>query len=354
MGLNVSEVLGRSGALNSETETKMTKINSKKTDLNNSFGRLFALGLVATTALTIGANAPSAHAEDRLEDVSYRVCIWAQDVSEGGTDGDLYATMEGVNGKTSKLLLDNPDQNDFDRNQWSCVILPALQNGVGDVGPINYLELTMDGSDDFCYKQQYVERLVKGKRAQISQFPGIGCIGDNTGNAKTAYLTTEYLHTAKVGTPRGRWFPQGSGGNASNATIRKSFTSTDSNRKSLSKEEVNSITATVTSEAEMEGVGKISSSLSGTKSLAVTSVNEIISTKSIGYSETCSTSFDYDGQDYTNVWQWGMTTSIGGSSLTVKTCHFACTVGSVAPKVPLGHQSLARSCNKVTDAARQQ
>lgn len=351
-GINVSEVPDRSGVLNSETEIKMIMSNSRRTGSSSSLSLLYTLGLLGSTAFTLGVSAPEAHAADRLQDVSYRVCIRAQDVSEGGTDGDLYATLEGVNGKTEKMLLDNPDKNDFDRNQWTCVELPALQNGVGDVGPINYLEIFMEGSDDFCYKQQAVERLVKGKRAQISQFPGIGCIGDNTGNATSANIRAETLHTASIGTPKGRWFPQGSGGNASSSTIKKSFTSTDENRKSLSKEEVNSITSTVSSEAEMEGVGKISASVSGTHSLAVTSVNEIVSTQSIGYEETCSTSFDYDSQNYTNVWQWGMKTSIGGAPLTVKTCHFACTIGSAAPSKPLGHPSLARSCNKVTDATR--
>lgn len=273
--------------------------------------------------------------------VSYDVCIRIADKSDAGTDDPgLKVRLTGANGTTpNEILLDNPGKDDFNRNTWNCFKLGATDAGMADVGHVNSMEWKFSKGDDFCFIQQYVRRNIDGKEVSVSQFPKKGCMGDESYSFQTITLNSQNPMYV-VGRPLGKWYSLGSGASTMNASVNSSVSLADSQSKSLSREETNSVTVAIENEAEML-VGDVTTSISGTRSLAVTSASEVVNSHTLNQGESCSGGFENQKNKLGYIWQWGVETFIGNKKLTVKTCHFACTDTLTPPTGPMGSKSAA-------------
>lgn len=74
----------------------------------------------------------------------YLITVVTGDKTGAGTDANVYITLYGEKGKSRELLLDNPQRNDFERNQTDTFTIPPSQ--VADLGAIRQVYLRHDGS----------------------------------------------------------------------------------------------------------------------------------------------------------------------------------------------------------------
>ena len=269
------------------------------------------------------------------------MCIRIADKSDAGTDDSgLKVKLTGANGTTPKeILLDNPGKDDFNRNTWNCFKLGATDAGMADVGHVNSMEWKFSRGDDFCFIQQYVRRNIDGKEVSVSQFPKKGCMGNESSSFQTVTLDSRNPMYV-VGRPLGKWYSLGSGASTINASVNSSVSLANSQSKSLSREETNSVTVAIENEAKML-VGNVKTSISGTRSLAVTSASEVVNSHTLGQGESCSGGFENQKNKLGYIWQWGVETFIGNNKLTVKTCHFSCTNTFKPPAGPMGSKKAA-------------
>ncbi len=268
-------------------------------------------------------------------DVQYNICVHVTD--DRMDKSTLYITAYGTFGTSGKMELDNPGVNDFETNRASCFEFRSNAPGFGgDIGAVNDITLDLEGSDDICYGNVTIARKVRGAVKQLSTFRGPGCLGDNGARVKQAKYKSTEQHSHVYGRPKGKWYDVGSGGKTLTAGVSSSMKFTDSEKKSMSREELNSVTVAVENETEMAGIGDVTTSVSGTKSLAVTSATETMASQSVGQERSCSMEFDLKGDDLGYVWQWGVSANLGKHRLEVRTCHFACTKNYTKPHYPLG------------------
>jgi hypothetical protein len=69
----------------------------------------------------------------------YLITVVTGDKLGAGTDANVYLTLYGEKGNSTELFLDNPNRNDFERNQTDTFTIPPSQ--VGDLGAIRRIYL---------------------------------------------------------------------------------------------------------------------------------------------------------------------------------------------------------------------
>jgi len=74
----------------------------------------------------------------------YLITVVTGDKTGAGTDANVYLTLYGEKGNSTELFLDNPNRNDFERNQTDTFTIPPSQ--VGDLGAIRRIYLRHDNS----------------------------------------------------------------------------------------------------------------------------------------------------------------------------------------------------------------
>jgi len=74
----------------------------------------------------------------------YLITVVTGDKLGAGTDANVYLTLYGEKGNSTELFLDNPNRNDFERNQTDTFTIPPSQ--VGDLGAIRRIYLRHDNS----------------------------------------------------------------------------------------------------------------------------------------------------------------------------------------------------------------
>ena len=296
---------------------------------------LVAGGLVVAT---------TAPAQALASAVTYEICIRVPDKSDAGTDdGGLYVTLVGDT--TSKAFkVDNSSADDLNRNTWSC----WKHSGLGDLGFIRRMHLDMRDNDDVCYMQQYVRRYEYGVEKSISQFPGNGCLG-NDSPSHTVWLTTSSKAPTKpvvVGKARGVWVVGCSGGQNCKTQMTKSLEIGGSKEASWSREVQNAVSVTVEAGVEF---GPASASVSTTASHQTTrgSAGAIARSSSKGFESSCEQENNFTDYDVSVVYQWQVEVPVDGQLVSIRTCQIACR-SSTGPEPQYGplHPVTLDSCKK--------
>ncbi|MGM9643968.1 MAG: PLAT/LH2 domain-containing protein, partial [Eubacteriales bacterium] len=76
----------------------------------------------------------------------YTITITTADVLFAGTNGDVYVTLVGTNGRTDKILLDINGYDDFERNDTDTYTLNMVRN----VGTVTQIILSLEDGNDWC------------------------------------------------------------------------------------------------------------------------------------------------------------------------------------------------------------
>ena len=311
---------------------------------------LATYGLVLVATFGTGA----AHANHIQKDIPYyNVCIQAG--SDGTNESGMTVKLKGTSGVTDYVLLDNRadhEKDDFNGNKLSCFELSTRQIGMKDIGPILSLTLKADLSDDFCYTNVLVERGVNGKVSlgpnnvwHRSQFPNTGCLGNNPNpdvtiaNMDTTTKNLTFLRQP----PKGRWVDAGSGGVSigleHTITMTKGFGST------LSKEQTNTVTAAIEQKSEFVGLGEVTAKLEASRTF--TETNTETKNEESGFSSKTTCVGNFSSSKLPAIWQWEESVVANSFSVTVLSCHFACTFdSSTLPSGKGGDHDMALSCRE--------
>lgn len=119
--------------------------------------------------------------------VEYRIITKTADVTDGGTDDNIFVKLIGARKTTSTVRLDNPDRNDFERRNQDTFILKDSEVGISDVGfPIGIeLSLNKPGvgavGDGWRFEWIKIERRVNGVLQETASFSKSGWLDDAEG-----------------------------------------------------------------------------------------------------------------------------------------------------------------------------
>jgi hypothetical protein len=76
----------------------------------------------------------------------YTITVKTADIAFAGTDGDVYVTLVGTNGKTEKILLDTSGYDDFERDDNDTYTLNMVRN----VGTVTQIIFSLEDGNDWC------------------------------------------------------------------------------------------------------------------------------------------------------------------------------------------------------------
>ncbi|MBI1385251.1 MAG: hypothetical protein GC150_10100 [Rhizobiales bacterium] len=140
---------------------------------------LFIAALIG--GMAFGTSMP-AYAGPKVET---EVCMHTSDFANAGTDGDIYVTLSGVSGATTKKFEVATGSDDFQRNEWTC-FKQSNQGGdsIEDVGPVVVAKVETSTDDDYCMSRMYVARwsgnTVLSNSVFLSDNDYRACFGDDS------------------------------------------------------------------------------------------------------------------------------------------------------------------------------
>lgn len=114
----------------------------------------------------------------------HKVCVHVPDKYNAGTDDDLFINIHGTNGDFGMALLDNPGDDDNNRNTISCFDI----HDYGETGNLSWFHMSLGGDDDVCFvsvKVTYYLNDVLQSELKIhpnDPFQNGNCIGDDAGS----------------------------------------------------------------------------------------------------------------------------------------------------------------------------
>lgn len=164
---------------------------------------------------------------------------------------------------------------------------------------------------------------------------GVQCRGSQCDDKRVRFSKPTAPKALEFERAVGAWRVACIGGNNCENSVSKGTTVGRSNSNTLTTERSASLSATVESGFEMQGISA-GYSLTAEGSIGSSSASEVVRSREDSSSSTCTINQDFEKYDVQAVWQWTMSSRIGQETVEIKTCIITCTSDMIAPKFPPG------------------